>query len=70
VENPGDRVAYTPEDREGTHSTGLIAALQAAVKSGRLDEARSTLLLAAGPGGTVALALYRQTGTLDGSGNE
>lgn len=57
---PGDRVAYTPEDLAGAYTTGPIAALQAAVKSGRLAEARSTLLLAAGPGATVALALYRQ----------
>lgn len=58
---PGDRVAYTPEDLEGTYTTGLIAALQAAVRSGRLGEARNTLLLAAGPGVTVAFALYQQT---------
>ena len=57
---PGDRVAYTPEDLEGTHTTGLIAAVQAASKSGRLSEARNTLLLAAGAGITVALAMYRQ----------
>lgn len=58
---PGDRVAYTPEDLEGTYTTGPIAALQAAIKSGRLAEARNALLLAAGAGITVALALYRQT---------
>jgi 3-oxoacyl-[acyl-carrier-protein] synthase III len=58
---PGDKVAYTPEDLAGAYTTGPIAALQAATKSGRLGEARSTLLLAAGPGATVALALYRQT---------
>ena len=58
---PGDRVAYTPEDLEGTHTTGPIAALQAAIKSGRLEEAQNTLLVAAGAGITVALALYRQT---------
>jgi 3-oxoacyl-[acyl-carrier-protein] synthase III len=57
---PGDRVAYVMEDLEGCYTTGPIAALQAAVKSGRLGEARSTLLLAAGAGITVALALYRQ----------
>ena len=57
---PGDRVAYTPEDLEGTYTTAPIAALQAAVKSGRLQEARTTMFLAAGPGVTVALALYRQ----------
>ncbi len=58
---PGDRVAYTPEDLEGAYTTGPIAALQAAIKSGRLGEARNTLILAAGAGITVALALYRQT---------
>jgi 3-oxoacyl-[acyl-carrier-protein] synthase-3 len=58
---PGDRVAYMTEDLEGTYTTGPIAALQAAIRSGRLDEARTTLLLAAGAGITVALALYRQT---------
>ena len=57
---PGDKVAYTPEDLAGAYTTGPIAALQAAAKSGRLGEARTTLLLAAGPGATVALALYRQ----------
>ena len=58
---PGDRVAFTPEDLAGTYTTGLIAALQAAVKSGRMDEARTVLLLTAGPGVTVAFALYRKT---------
>jgi 3-oxoacyl-[acyl-carrier-protein] synthase-3 len=58
---PGDRVAYTPEDLEGTHTTGPIAAVHAAIRSGRLGEAGNTLVLAAGAGITVALALYRQT---------
>jgi 3-oxoacyl-[acyl-carrier-protein] synthase-3 len=58
---PGDRVAFTPEDLEGAHTTGPIAALQSAIKSGRLGEAQNTLLLAAGAGITVSLALYRQT---------
>lgn len=57
---PGDRVAYTPEDLGGAYTTGPIAALQAAFKSGRLAESRNTLMLAAGAGITVALALYRQ----------
>jgi 3-oxoacyl-[acyl-carrier-protein] synthase-3 len=57
---PGDRVAFTPEDLEGAHTTGPIAALQSAIKSGRLGEAQNTLLLAAGAGITIALALYRQ----------
>jgi 3-oxoacyl-[acyl-carrier-protein] synthase III len=60
---PGDRVAYTPEDLEGTHTTGPITAVQAAIRSGRLGEAENTLVLAAGSGITVALALYRQTPT-------
>ena len=58
---PGDRVAYITEDLEGAHTSGPIAALQAAIRSGRLGEARTTLMLAAGAGITVALALYRQT---------
>jgi len=57
---PGDRVAYVAEDLEGAYTTGPIAALQAAMKSGRLAEAENTLLLAAGAGITVALTLYRQ----------
>jgi 3-oxoacyl-[acyl-carrier-protein] synthase-3 len=57
---PGDRVAYLTEDLEGAYTAGPIAALQAAIKSGRLSEARTTLMLAAGAGITVALALYRQ----------
>jgi 3-oxoacyl-[acyl-carrier-protein] synthase-3 len=63
---PADRVAYTPENLEGSYTTGPIAALQAAIQSGRLDEARNALLLAAGPGVTVALALYRQTAAYTG----
>ena len=57
---PGDRVAYVAEDLAGTYSTAPIAALQAAIRSG-LSEARTTLLLAAGAGITVTVALYRQT---------
>ena len=58
---PGDRVAYVSEDLAGAYSTGPIAALQAAIRSGRLGEARNTVMLAAGAGITVALALYRQS---------
>jgi 3-oxoacyl-[acyl-carrier-protein] synthase-3 len=57
---PGDRVAYVAEDLGAAYTSGPIAALQAAIKSGRLGEARNTLMLAAGAGITVALALYRQ----------
>jgi 3-oxoacyl-[acyl-carrier-protein] synthase III len=58
---PGDRVAYVAEDLAGAYTTAPIAALQAAVRSGRLSEAGNTLMLAAGAGITVAFALYRQT---------
>jgi 3-oxoacyl-[acyl-carrier-protein] synthase III len=58
---PGDRVAYVAEDLKGAYTTGPIAALQAGIKSGRLGEARNTVMLAVGAGITVALALYRQT---------
>ena len=58
---PGDRIAYVTEELEGSYTTGPIAALQAGIKSGRLAEARNTMMLAAGAGITVALALYRQT---------
>ncbi len=57
---PGDRVAYVAEDLQGAYTTAPIAAVQAAIRSGRLGEARQTLMLAAGAGITVALALYRQ----------
>jgi 3-oxoacyl-[acyl-carrier-protein] synthase III len=57
---PGDRVAYTPEDLDGAHAAGPIAALQAAIKSGRLGESRNTLMVTAGAGITVSLALYCQ----------
>jgi 3-oxoacyl-[acyl-carrier-protein] synthase III len=58
---PGDRVAYVTEDLAGAYTTGPIAALEAAIRTGRLGEARNTLMLAAGAGITVALALYHQT---------
>jgi 3-oxoacyl-[acyl-carrier-protein] synthase III len=58
---PGDRVAYVAEDLAGSYSAGPIAALQAAIRSGRLGEARNTLLLTAGAGITVAAALYCQS---------
>ena len=56
----GDHVAFTAEDLAGAYTTGPIAALQAAIKSGRLGEARTVLMLAAGAGITVTLALYQQ----------
>jgi len=58
---PGDRVAFTAENMAGAYTSGPIAALEAARRSGRLGEARTVLLLAAGAGITVTLALYRQT---------
>lgn len=61
VDLHGDRVAFTGEDMAGAYTAGPIAALEAAVRSGRLAEARTVLLLAADAGITVTLALYRQT---------
>lgn len=58
---PGDRVAFIGEDMSGAYTAGPVAALEAAMKSGRLSEARNTLMIAVGAGITVALALYRQT---------
>ncbi len=58
---PGDRVAYVQEGLVGAYTAGPIAAVEAALRSGRLAEARNALLLAAGAGITVALALYRQS---------
>jgi hypothetical protein len=51
---PGDRLAYVPEDLEGAYTAGPIAALQAAIRPGRLGQARTTLVLAGGAGITVA----------------
>jgi 3-oxoacyl-[acyl-carrier-protein] synthase III len=59
------------EEYGNTSSTTLFVALhkylqeqrihKGAVRSGRFGEARNTLMLAAGAGITVALAVYRQT---------
>jgi 3-oxoacyl-[acyl-carrier-protein] synthase III len=65
---PGDRVSFTPEDMAGAYTAATIAAIEAATKSGRLAEARTTLLLAVGAGITVALALYRQAPPQAGHG--
>ena len=56
----GDRVAYVAEDLDAVYTTGPLAALQSAIRSGRLGEAGNTLMLTAGAGLTVAFALYRQ----------
>ncbi len=58
---PGDRVAYMGEKLVGAYTAGPIAALEVVMKTGQLAEARNTLMLAAGAGITVALALYRGT---------
>src|SRR5207244_9286982 len=39
---PGDRVAYTGEDLDGAYTAGPIAALHAAIRSGRLGAPRTT----------------------------
>jgi 3-oxoacyl-[acyl-carrier-protein] synthase III len=50
-----ERVAWLPEDLEGTHTAAPAVALE----SGGLAAARTTLFVSAGAGITVAVALYR-----------
>lgn len=51
-----------PEPRfSGAYTAGVIASLDAARVSGRLAAAKNTLLVAVGPGITVASALYRHS---------
>jgi len=54
-----DSVAAPNEEFAGAHTAGVIASLDAAVRSGRLFAAKNALLVAAGAGITVATALYR-----------
>lgn len=56
---PPERVAGPRGALRAAHTAGPIAALEASRNRGQLQAARTTLLLAAGAGVTVALALYR-----------
>jgi 3-oxoacyl-[acyl-carrier-protein] synthase III len=55
-----DRLARVPWEFEGAHTAGPLAALEAAVRNGRFEEAEHTLFVTVGAGVTVGLALYRQ----------
>jgi 3-oxoacyl-[acyl-carrier-protein] synthase-3 len=55
---PADRVARVDDRFERVHTAGPIAALEGALRSGRLAEARNVLFVTAGAGITVGLALY------------
>jgi len=59
LEVPGERLARVDEPFARAHSAGLVAALDAAIRSGRMGEARNVLLVGVGAGITVATALYR-----------
>ena len=55
---PADRVARVDESFARVHTAGPIAALEGAVRSGQLSQARSVLFVTVGSGITVGLALY------------
>jgi 3-oxoacyl-[acyl-carrier-protein] synthase-3 len=54
-----DRVPEVGPELRAAHTAGPLAALEAAVASGRFAAARHTLFVTAGAGTTVAVALYR-----------
>lgn len=55
-----DRVPELPPELASAHTAGPIAALQAAVESGRFARARNVLFVTAGAGITIAVAHYRR----------
>ena len=57
---PGDRVAYVAEDLADAYSTGPIAALQAAIRSGQARRGPEHPAARGRAGITVTVALYRQ----------
>ena len=56
---PADRVPAVPRELAASHTAGPIAALEAAMASGRLARARHALFVTVGAGISVGLALYR-----------
>jgi 3-oxoacyl-[acyl-carrier-protein] synthase-3 len=56
---PPDRVARVEERLARCHTAGPMAALEGALRSGRLAQARNALFVTAGAGISVGLALYR-----------
>jgi 3-oxoacyl-[acyl-carrier-protein] synthase III len=56
---PRDRVPILRAELAGAHTAGPIAALEAAMESGRFAAAKRVLFVTAGAGITIAVALYR-----------
>jgi 3-oxoacyl-[acyl-carrier-protein] synthase-3 len=56
---PVDRLPHVPLALSGAHTTGPIAALEAAIESGAFARAKHVLFVAAGAGITIGAALYR-----------
>lgn len=56
---PTVRLPAVPAEFAAAHTAGPIAALEAAMASGRFARARHTLFITAGAGLTIGLALYR-----------
>jgi len=61
LELPPDRVPRVAPDLAGSHTTGPIAALEAATISAQLARVRHTLYVTAGAGPTIGAALYLDT---------
>jgi 3-oxoacyl-[acyl-carrier-protein] synthase-3 len=57
---PPDRVPRVALDRAPAHSAGVVAALEAAIDSGRFWSSRTVLFVTAGAGITIGVALYRR----------
>jgi 3-oxoacyl-[acyl-carrier-protein] synthase-3 len=57
---PEDRVPSLPPEQVGAHTAGPLAALAAAVGSGRFARARNLLFVTAGSGISVGVAHYRR----------
>jgi len=55
-----DRIPAVQPDLQRAHTAGPIAALESAVGSGSFARARNVLFVAAAPGLTVAVALYKR----------
>ena len=59
LEVPAERLARVDDAFARAHTAGPVAVLDAAMRSGRMDQARNVLLVTVGAGITVATALYR-----------
>jgi len=57
---PANRVPAVERELQRAHTAGPIAALESSVESGSFARARNVLFVAAAPGLTVAVALYKR----------